>query len=129
MFNLMSNFSGSHHNYPLSLYVSVSSGKSLFVLVLYELDKLDEFFSVLALKEIIIITIITPEILFDTEHIAFSVSSAVNIIRPRIYRILRILYILSKYYLDFKDHPFNPNYPCSCYHWCEQTNERTVVLY
>ena len=34
----------------------------MFVLVLYELDKLDEFFSVLVLKEIIIITIITPEI-------------------------------------------------------------------
>ena len=49
-------------NHPLSLYVSVSSGKSLFVLVLYELDKLDEFFSVLVLKEIIIIIIITPEI-------------------------------------------------------------------
>ena len=63
MFNLMSNFSGSHHNYPLSLYVSVSSGKSLFVLVLYELDKLDEFFSVLVLKEIIIIIIIIPEII------------------------------------------------------------------
>ena len=60
-----------HH--PLSLYVSVSSGKSLFVLVLYELDKLDEFFSVLVLKEIIIIIIIIPEILFDTEYIAFSV--------------------------------------------------------
>ena len=50
-----------HH--PLSLYVSVSSGKSLFVLVLYELDKLDEFFSVLVLKEIIIIIIIIPEII------------------------------------------------------------------
>ena len=49
-------------NHPLSLYVSVSSGKSLFVLVLYELDKLDEFFSVLVLKEIIIIIIIIPEI-------------------------------------------------------------------
>ena len=50
--------------HPLSLYVSVSSGKSLFVLVLYELDKLDEFFSVLVLKEIIIIIIIIPEIIF-----------------------------------------------------------------
>ena len=49
-------------NHPLSLYVSVSSGKSLFVLSLYELDKLDEFFSVLVLKEIIIIIIIIPEI-------------------------------------------------------------------
>ena len=45
----------------------------MFVLVLYELDKLDEFFSVLVLKEIIIIIIIIPKILFDTEYIAFSV--------------------------------------------------------
>ena len=34
---------------------------------------LQNFFSVLSLKEIIIITIIIPEILFDTEYIAFSV--------------------------------------------------------
>ena len=80
-----------HH--PLSLYVSVSSGKSLFVLVLYELDKLDEFFSVLVLKEIIIITIIIPEIPF----LLFYLTQIPQIpqISFSVFPIIQYLYLLS----------------------------------
>ena len=59
---------------------------------------LQNFFSVLSLKEIIIIIIIIPEILFDTEYIAFSVyfpiisvSSVIkNILAPITMRIIFI---------------------------------------
>ena len=65
----------------------------MFVLVLYELDKLDEFFSVLVLKEIIIITIIIPEIPF----LLFYLTQIPQIpqISFSVFPIIQYLYLLS----------------------------------
>ena len=79
---------------------------------------LQNFFSVLSLKEIIIIIIIIPEILFDTEYIAFSVYFDFVFLLLARQSLYKYNFVLTRSSVLRESK-----------HYREQTNERTVVLY